>query len=441
MADNVPITPGSGGGGASWSTAEPLNEAPRFPLMGYENGHTLFMAWPDGPMLRFGNWEWWNGTSLMSEPARSEPGYPPLGWFSSLLDFLVWKRVVVQAEAKDAGLDAEIASYFDTASGDTRGDADTWRHVFCHLVTKDLGNRYARWFAVDTYREVPSLPMWPHQSKTGNLDDTGTPTNRAWTYTLAGRRHLGNVEPWDVDDGTGNRWTTPGRSVGGWVERVHDRPVDNYEDGFDAVRGDEDYADLRPFNGYTAVLPFSRATGSVSYDVSLGWRHWRAYVKEGTAWVGRADNALPSFVDKDTGRDAEAVCVRVHRQGAAQRVYLWVEDGGEVKQQHTDDDGGTWSVATTVGTGKTPAAFIGLNGMRHVYYIVGSGPYQVDGKIYDAAGTLLESLTGVVTNVDEGSLAVDESPAQGGRHRVVLWASTAGALTMYVSTDGGKTFS
>lgn len=425
----------------AWSTATPLNDTERLPLVGYENGHTLFMAWADGPMLRFGNWEWWDGSALRSVPNRSEPGYPPAGWFSSLLDFLVWKRVVVQAQDKTSGLDAEIASYFDTLSGAGRGDADRWRHAFCVSLSKDLATTFARWYGVDTYREVPSLPLWPHVDKTANYEPAGNPTTRAWTYAQAERRHLCNVEPWDVEDGSGNQWTGPGRAVGGWVERVHERAFDNLEDGFDAVRGGDDYATLRPFNGYTAVLDWTRAEGSVSYDVSLGWRHWRAYVKDGTAWVGRADNALPSFTDKDTARDAEHVCVRVHRAGAKQRVYLWVEDSGSVKEQYTDDDGGSWSVATTIATGKTPAACIGLDGIRWVYYISGSDPYQVDGKIYDAAGTLMETVTGVVTNVDEGSLAVDESPAQGGRHRIVLWASTSGSLTMYVSTDGGKTFS
>lgn len=392
-------------------------------------------------MLRFGNWEWWDGSALRTVPNRSEPGYPPFGWFSSLLDFLVWKRVVAQAEDKTAGLDAEIASYFDTVSGAGRGDADTWRHVFCVSLPKDIGATMARWYAVDTFREVPSLPLWPHSNKTGNYEDTGSPTNRAWTFAQSERRHLCNVEPWDVEDGLGNRWTGPGRSVGGWVERVHGRAFDNTEDGFNAVRGDTDYADLRPFSGYTAVLPYKKVTGSVSYDVSLGWRHWRAFVKDGTAWVGFADNALPSFADADTSRDAGDVCVRVHRQGALQRVFLWVEDSGDVKEQYTDDDGASWSVATVVASGKTPAACIGMNGIRWIYYISGSGPFQVDGKIYDAAGTLLESVAAVVTNVDEGSLAVDESPAQGGRHRIVLWASSSGSLTMYVSTDGGKTFS
>ncbi len=432
---------GAGGGGPTWGTATAATDVERLPLVGYENGHTLWMAWADGPMLRFGNWEWWDGAALRTAPNRAEPGYPPFGWFSSLLDALVWKRVVVQAQDKTAGLDAELAGYFDSVSGATRGDADTWRHVFCVSLSKDLGATFARWYAVDTYREVPSLPLWPHIAKTANYEPTGTPSNAAWVYAQAERRHLGNVEPWDVEDGSGNRWTGPGRSVGGWVERVHERAFDNTEDGFDAVRGDTDYATLRPFNGHTAVLPWARSEGSVSYDVSLGLRHWRAYVRDGTAWVGRADNALPSFVDADTARDAEAVCVRVHRQGALQRVYLWVEDSGSVKEQYTDDDGASWSVSTVVATGKTPAACIGLNGMRWVYYISGAGPFQVDGKIYDAAGTLLESVSAVVSNVDEGSLAVDESPAQGGRHRIVLWASSSGSLTMYVSTDGGKTFS
>lgn len=432
-----------GAAGGGWDPATPLSDEARLPLTGYENGHTLWMAWADGPMLRYGNWEWWDGSTLRTEPRRTEPGYPPLGWFSSLLDWLIWKRLVVEGKGPTDGLDAEIASLFDATAGNSRADADAWRHAFCVSFPKDLGATFARWFAVDTYAEPPSLPNWPHESKNSSLQPTGTVTNTAWTYSQSPRRHLCNEEPWDVEDGGGGRWTVPGRAVGGWVERILDKPVDNFEDGFDVVRSGEDFADARPFNGYSAVLPVPRPGGGISYDVSLGWRHYRAYIKDGTAWVGFADNALPAFEDADTGLDAESVCLRVERSATGQHLHLWFANAGVVKHAESGDEGKTWSVPTTVATGKSPSAAVGLDGLRWVYYIAGGGPYQVDGKLYDAAGVLLDTFTGVVTNVDDdGGLAVDVSPAQGGRHRVVLWAvSSGGSLTMYVSTDGGRTFS
>lgn len=101
-------------------------------------------------------------------------------------------------------------------------------------------------------------------------------------------------------------------------------------------------------------------------------------------------------------------------------------------------------MATTISTGSDngkPTQVICNDGTRFVYWIKGTGPYNVYGYIEDASGTALATAFAVsgVGAVDDAGISVDESTVLGAR-RLVLQVIQSGAVVYYTSTDG-RTFS
>lgn len=101
-------------------------------------------------------------------------------------------------------------------------------------------------------------------------------------------------------------------------------------------------------------------------------------------------------------------------------------------------------MATTISTGSDngkPTQVICNDGTRFIYWIKGSGPYAIYGRIEDNSGAVLQSefaVTGIGA-VDDAGIAVDESTVLGAR-RLVLQVIQSGAVVYYTSTDG-RTFS
>lgn len=97
--------------------------------------------------------------------------------------------------------------------------------------------------------------------------------------------------------------------------------------------------------------------------------------------------------------------------------------------------GATWGMPTTIGTGRLPAAVIGRDGHRYVYWI-DEDPAVVKGKVYDASDQLLEDTFTAIDAVDEDGLAVDESVESQGKHRIVLLVNQGGTLKSFKSFNG-----
>jgi hypothetical protein len=97
-------------------------------------------------------------------------------------------------------------------------------------------------------------------------------------------------------------------------------------------------------------------------------------------------------------------------------------------------------VATTISTGSDnnyPAQVIGTDGTRFIYWVKGTGPYSVYGRIEDGSGAALATAFAVtgVGAVDDAGIGVAESYVAGVR-RVVLQVIQSGAVVYYTSTDG-----
>lgn len=181
----------------------------------------------------------------------------------------------------------------------------------------------------------------------------------------------------------------------------------------------------------------STAGSAPSLWIDGGMVHFRAYLKGGTIWVGRADNAFTGgYNDHDTGIAADSVCIRGQVRDESRTLHLAYQAGGNVLLRTSTDAGETWSVSTTVAAGKTPAIEIGTNGVRYLYWYDGG---NIKGANYDRAGNTLATFT-AVTGVDDAGVAVQEFVQGNGIHHIEMLVVVGGNVTSYTSHDG-RTFS
>lgn len=195
------------------------------------------------------------------------------------------------------------------------------------------------------------------------------------------------------------------------------------------------YKAANRYRHHTSFRPATPATGTTpSYDVGWDQRHHRAFIKSGKVWYGYAKNSLSGgFTDADTGISGTACCIRVDRRSVQNRIWLEVETSGTVYLYKSDNGGGSFALAYTLGTGTAPAMCI-VGGAIYSYRVDGTA---VKGEIRDAAGTQLTTFTVSGVTVDAASgIAVAASQRQGGKVVIVLQCIVSGSITYYTSTDG-----
>jgi hypothetical protein len=423
----------------------------------YENGHHASLIWPDGPGVRWGQWAWLQNdpTTLLTTPDVFPLGYPPAGWKSSALDWLCWRRVVIEGIERSTNLRTEIQTIYDNyelIGVDTEPSNNNQVYRECDGLTISWLLPYgqaATGVMVNTLAECPPLAVFPSRTRdtaAGYVYDTGY-DQVAYTLAQEPRRYVHPREELHVVDPSGpTTWTTAlsPQPVDGWHITEHNHVIDNTEGPtFRMVVGAKTFGNASPWHGYFAICLLTEGGGTnVTYDVSQSLRHWRGYIDSGEVVVGWAGNPLGVWQDSATGILADWVHLRVSRTRRDQRLYLWTEEGGEILER-SSQDGEAFTMATTINaTGRKPAAVIGRNGYRYIYWIDDDGPVlSVYGQIRDPAGNVVKATfaTGI-TDVEDAGIAVDESATSGGQHRLALYVVESGAIVQYTSPDG-ETFS
>lgn len=430
------------------------HDPPLAPEVVYETPQHASLIWAKvagegGNGLRWGNLDYydqitgWNIPPVVTALGESAVANHPTG-----LDALAWYRHWLTGVVETDGLTSQINGLLDSVELGGRsavGGADLSTYGFLlpdHTLTA------LRFAFVNTPAEVPPLANLPRGTRDANWDETGSLAQVAYIWAQEPARF---VTPGPVGmkllepSPSTTEWTSvEGAAPVGWAITRHSHVVNNSESNDYRIFYDgTHYADLTPWHGHFAVFGLPNDAGTnVSYDVARGGEHYRAFVASGTAWFSTSANAL-GWADSDTGLPAEWVSVRVARGQRTRPIYLTLEDAGAIKDQLTTDQGATFSVATTISTGSDngkPTQVICNDGTRYVYWIKGSGPYNVYGYIEDASGTALATAFAVtgVGAVDDAGIGVAESYVAGVR-RVVLQVIQSGAVVYYTSTDG-RTF-
>ena len=126
-------------------------------------------------------------------------------------------------------------------------------------------------------------------------------------------------------------------------------------------------------------------------------------------------------------------------QSSSQRLWLVYEDTSTtIKSRYTDNEGGTWSVATTItSAGTFPAIALSPTGVTHYFWVDGSA---IKSAIYDSqANVLTAAFSAVASGV--ASAAIDA--IHDGTVIYLTYKNTTGSgqVVTVKSTDGGITYS
>lgn len=122
-------------------------------------------------------------------------------------------------------------------------------------------------------------------------------------------------------------------------------------------------------------------------------------------------------------------------QSAQGRLWLAIEETGAIKTRYTDDEGDTWSVATTIfASGEKPALCVSPTGVRH-YFCVSSGTIKT--KVLDSQGNVLIAESTVVAS-GVGASAIDA--VHDGALILLTYRNTSNQVVTVISSDGGATF-
>ena len=415
-----------------------------------EQGHHADLIFPNGPGLRFGHWQWLQTdpvTLLRTQPEIVDIGTAPLGWKTSILDALCWRRVVVEGKERSDGLAAEIDAlynYIELIGVDTAPSNDNQRYREADGLSVAFlseGGTGGRLHLVNSCGEFFPLATLPHRKRdTSDWSLTGTHAQISYAYDQEDRYYVSADVAMDlVNPADMSVWTSAATlPPAGWFVRRHARIVDGTEgDAFDIRWNGMKYAQGSPWHGYFGMLGRAGPSGShCDYDVSRWQRHARVYLVAGEIMVGVASNTLPiTFADMPTGISADYCRVCWDRTQIQPRLWITYGDAGTVYTRYSTSDGATFSMPTTVASGTQSDSCVSNSGERFVYYRTSAG--DVKAKVYDPLDNLARTITTNVTGVDNTSIAAGSSTSEdGSRFRVHLTYSVSGAITTASSSDG-----
>lgn len=185
-----------------------------------------------------------------------------------------------------------------------------------------------------------------------------------------------------------------------------------------------------------AVFVEAAESSWLSADTSPTGRMARAYVEGGNIWVGFCSGPSgASWSAHDCGFAGATPCVRYDQTTA--RLVLSYDDGGSIKTRYSDDEGSTWSVATTIGSGTHSEHCISPTGIRHHFWVSGGA---IKRESLDSLGnTVISESSVVASGVAADAIAATMGNTNGAIY--LQYRDGSGNIVVVVSTDGGLTFS
>lgn len=173
----------------------------------------------------------------------------------------------------------------------------------------------------------------------------------------------------------------------------------------------------------------------VDYDVSDAQRHVRAYHRDGNLFTQfLTDVSGDTWSGADTELAGHRPCVRFEKTGRRQRLRLAFDDGTNVYRTSSENEGQTWSMPETIGTGTNPTLVVTRHKAQYVYWVSGSA---ILGKVYDDVGNVLvDEFTAVAAGVDDSKISAKEHIRASGEWHIKLLYTAAGTITSVDSVDG-----
>lgn len=260
-----------------------------------ENAKAVDIIWPNGPGVRWG--VWWALDDNTFEVQT--PEVMPFDIWPSVLDWLVYRNLVLLAQDKETNLNTDIEALYDAQELLVSGDDVRWQAAISTKVFLVPGGRCGIAILMNCEAEVPPLACWPMHDRDTDytlIEDMNNFVQVAYShaqemrYIVSGGGYLHLFDPSPVE-----QWTSVSTiSVADWFISQHSRAVDNNEmDDFEIRCDGDTIATASPWHGYFG-------TCMVMEDMMSSWVcHCRDYTDRLFLFLVGADGTLITLAFDD----------------------------------------------------------------------------------------------------------------------------------------------
>ena len=404
----------------------------------HENGNHSDVVSARGPGVRWGNHAHYYSGALHATPAVYPIGVPPLGWKSSALDWLCFRRQALEAAVYDSGLYAELQTLFDSEEADQATAAEMYESIDSGTISflaPYSGSAFPRGIMVNSleYPPIPHLPIGARDPAT--MQPTGVPAQEAWSQAEERRVYVGNGATHLFDGAT--QWTSTEVSPVGWVITSHLHALSNDEgSGFLLKRGSTEIAQASPYHGYFTVranaggglgdagvhLDLAQHGLLVEPKATLDGLMVTVYNVDGWSEEHEISGDVPDNV----------VQVACSPDGS---FYVVFDLGGSVYISRSNSTGDLWSVPEVIltGTHPAPASEKGKDGLEAIAVYDG-GTWKCYVRLAETeAFTLRGSIASIGTPYPSG---LEWAPHAG--RPLVFTTSNGTDILRYKSSDLGE---
>jgi hypothetical protein len=420
-------------------------------LLLQENGQIANVLYKNGPSIRMGNHIWYLGG--WNDP----PIVTGLGYKGTVIDWLADKRGLFLGATPLGGtptLTTECTQLYDAYEGQSIAQVDDNSNYF--LLPADTLNPNESTYRsalVNSWSEVPPMAGYPNFTRSQSTWlNTSALCQSSWSWAQVPRRLVSSATRADLyaPDSTTLLSTISSLYIEGWHITESSPIITNNESPnywiITTVTGKIKWANVTPWHGWFSLLTKGADLSNIDYDVSLQFRHGRAYGNPatGTIWSGYASNANPYiWNDTDTGITANSVAIRWQDHGNVPLGIMYVPTGtSNILWVQTPDEGSTFTMPTTISSTLATNGFFDFEEsadfLRWFWWLEGSSaPYVIYVKALDPQlNTIIPRTATNVTNSDLAEIRIKEYPQTGGSRRFGLQYSVSGSVVFLTSPNG-----
>lgn len=410
------------------------------------SGQACALIYDDGPGLLYGHLDFWNEDAvperLHDRPQKLEPSEGPM----SLVDFFCFKHAFFDARHFENGLDSALGGLYDAREGQGRIDSARFRYAFAQPTPEDDKAYPAagRWLLVNSFREGPPLACFPRRARDATtLSDLASFDQMAyslcvgpqWYVSPGHETHLLTV----ANDPPVITIALDPQPVSEWFLTYHEAIIFPDQAMCSIVRDYEGpdervFATAHSWHGYYCSLSDPAEARGLDLEIGDDFRHYRAQLSDGKLVIAVSSNRLPLiYAERITTIECDDARLAVDRNSVDQKLFVMYESDGEVFLTHTFNEGRSFAMPVTLGSGRVGALDIARHGLRYLYWIDGT---NVRGEIRDSQNNIISAASIVATIDADTNIAVREFVTGSGDWRIEMLVTQSGAVLSLVSVNG-----
>lgn len=421
------------------------------PTIVWESGQCAAILWPDGPGIRWGNWQFYDGEEFLSVP-----NVLGLGYTSTVVDAIAWRRAVMQGVSPLSGgttgtgtgtaippLTTELAQRYTAFEGQSIGQVD--RDSWSLPVNAASGHVYV--LLGNSYSETPPMAMFmAHKRDPVTYQPTGSPGGQVYDLCKGPRDVISPTTALQVYDPSGTLLSSSQSAPSGWKIERYDPAVTNAEPATYELRqgasgSQTTFAKVRPWHGWFWLGQAGQLAKILAGAVSRNLRHARVVEKDGGIAIQTSNNLRPFTFSAGSSlgaADWARIAYPTQRRDDPAAV-LYGPHGGTATLAVSPDEGVTLIPQFTIADADYADHAFTPSGDLYVFRLKSGAIY---GRLYDALLNPVGSeWTTSLTGVDDSPIDVTISVGSSGELRIHVQYFASGSVVFATSSTGGADFS